>query len=559
MQEKKSFDYSYLIIFFGSLFIFSFLLGNVHLFDWDEANFAEAAREMLLTGNWMQVQIDYHPFWEKPPLFIWLQALSMAVFGINEFAARFPNALIGAATLCALYFVGKAVSTRRVARIWVLVYAGSWLPHFYFKTGIIDPLFNLFVFLAVFQFWKSIAVNHVRNYLWSGMFLGLAVLTKGPAALLICGLCLLVFFIVYKGYQKIKIVNLLLLALTSFVTIFIWFGIDIIQNGWWFTQTFIEYQYRLLTTQDAGHGGPFFYHPLVLLAGCFPASVFLFQYTWNKEQRAKELIGFRSGFGMWMQLLFWVTLILFSIVKTKIIHYSSLCYFPLTFFAAREIYLYYDQGKKLKPVTKTLFLVIGLLLSLSILLLPVVGKHLNWIKDFIQDPFAVANLNAQVSWSYAEMIFGGVLLLVLSISSWMIFRNNAKGIFVLMIVNIVLIEGTMIHFAPKIEEYSQGAAIRFFKSIDEQNQAIYPGVYKSYAYLFYSGKQPEPEGTPKVTAPNIIRGEVDKTLFFVTRNIHHQELLSYYPHLKLVKDENGYQLFQYRSASDTTYKMQSSE
>lgn len=42
-------------------------LGNVHLFDWDEINFAESAREMLATGNYLRVQIDYQPFWEKPP------------------------------------------------------------------------------------------------------------------------------------------------------------------------------------------------------------------------------------------------------------------------------------------------------------------------------------------------------------------------------------------------------------------------------------------------------------------------------------------------------------
>ena len=46
-------------------------LGNVHLFDWDEINFAESAREMINSGNYLTVQINFEPFWEKPPLFIW--------------------------------------------------------------------------------------------------------------------------------------------------------------------------------------------------------------------------------------------------------------------------------------------------------------------------------------------------------------------------------------------------------------------------------------------------------------------------------------------------------
>src|SRR3954468_9363267 len=81
------------------LIFFLPFLGSVHLFDWDEANFAECAREMLVSHDWGRVQVDFQPFWEKPPLFIWMQALSMKALGVNEFAARLPNALCGAATL----------------------------------------------------------------------------------------------------------------------------------------------------------------------------------------------------------------------------------------------------------------------------------------------------------------------------------------------------------------------------------------------------------------------------------------------------------------------------
>ena len=52
-----------------SLLLFIPFLGDVHLFDWDEINFAEAAREMVITGNYSVVQINYQTFFEKPPLF----------------------------------------------------------------------------------------------------------------------------------------------------------------------------------------------------------------------------------------------------------------------------------------------------------------------------------------------------------------------------------------------------------------------------------------------------------------------------------------------------------
>ena len=88
-----------LILFITGIILFIPFLGAAPLFDWDEINFAESAREMLLTGNYSRVQINFQPFWEKPPLFFWMQALSMKLFGINEYAARFPNAVFGIITM----------------------------------------------------------------------------------------------------------------------------------------------------------------------------------------------------------------------------------------------------------------------------------------------------------------------------------------------------------------------------------------------------------------------------------------------------------------------------
>jgi len=148
--------YPYLVLASAILFFIPFL-GSVHLFDWDEINFAESAREMIVTGNFGRVQIDFHPFWEKPPLFFWMQALSMKLFGINEFAARFPNAVIGILTIFLFYLIGKKLYDEKFGLIWSLAYLGSFLPHLYFKSGIIDPFFNFFMFLGVVFLAKSIS------------------------------------------------------------------------------------------------------------------------------------------------------------------------------------------------------------------------------------------------------------------------------------------------------------------------------------------------------------------------------------------------------------------
>jgi len=155
------------LIALGAMLLFVPFLGAVHLFDWDEINFAECAREMLVTGDYLSVQINYQPFWEKPPLFIWMQAASMKIFGINEFAARLPNAICGIITLLFFLNMGRKLVDDNFGWIWLLVYAGSFLPHFYFKSGIIDPWFNLFIFSGIYYFifqrlaWEGIIINEV--------------------------------------------------------------------------------------------------------------------------------------------------------------------------------------------------------------------------------------------------------------------------------------------------------------------------------------------------------------------------------------------------------------
>ena len=82
------------VVIFAALFFIPFL-GRVHLFDWDEVNFAECSREMIKMDDYSRVYINFKPFWEKPPMFFWMQSTAMKIFGVTEFAARFPNAICG--------------------------------------------------------------------------------------------------------------------------------------------------------------------------------------------------------------------------------------------------------------------------------------------------------------------------------------------------------------------------------------------------------------------------------------------------------------------------------
>lgn len=478
-----------LIVLAGAILFIPFL-GATHLFDWDEINFAEASREMLATGNYSIPQINFQPFWEKPPLFFWLQVLFMKVFGVNEFAARFPNAVCGIITLLVLYRLGKKQVDESFGLFWALMYAGSLLPQLYFKSGIIDPWFNLFIFLSVYHLaaYSGPKLFGTKSILLAGLFAGLAVMTKGPVAVLIIGLCYGVYAIAHRFKHFMRVKHILLFLLVTLAVGSIWFAALWANGKQHIIQEFIVYQIRLFRTEDAGHGGPFFYHFIILLIGCFPAAAL--SLLAMKARRNEHSIPFH--FHRWMLILFWVVLILFSIVKTKIVHYSSLCYFPLTFLAAVSFYQLYHRKRTLPNWNKWLQFGTGLLLAIVMVGITFIDRLKPWLLegDRVQDPFAKANLQAQVEWSGFEWIAGALLLVGLLYFVVKSRQNIRSALTVLFLCSMVAINLLIAMITPKVEPYSQGAAIEFYKSKQGQNVIVEPLHFKSYAHLFYAKRPP---------------------------------------------------------------------
>ncbi len=530
-----------ILIFIFSLIYFIPFLGQVHLFDWDEINFAEAAREMLVTHNYFNVQIDYKDFWEKPPLFIWMQMLSMKVFGVNEFAARFPNAMAGVITLITLFRIGRQYLNKQFAWFWVMCYAGTTLTLLYFKSGIMDPWFNLFIFLAIYQFSFLVEKTRKKTYLkalLAGLFLGLAVMVKGPVAVLIAALCLLVYVIVHRFDVPIKLGEIVLLVFTTTITCFMWFGVQMMTDGLWFLREFIIYQIRLFTTQDAGHGGPFFYHWIVLLLGCFPASILMIKSFFMKSMATEH----QRVFLNWMQIMFWVVLILFSIVKTKIVHYSSLCYFPLTFLAAYALY-YMVHGKTRwnKSIHYAIY-TIGVLFSLVLIAFPfLMNRKDQWI-HLVKDAFAVGNLQAKIDWNIMDSSGGFILLAGLIIYFVMNrLHHYRKAIIALFVSIMVMVFFTSVLLVPKIELFSQAAAIRFYESKQNEDAYVQPMYFKSYAHLFYTKKQ-KPTTPLSYDHEWLRSGNIDKPVYIVVKNTKKFELEKY-SDIKLLYEENGFAFF----------------
>lgn len=526
----------YLKIGLLALLLFFPFLGGVHLFDWDEINFAECAREMLATGDWFRPQIDFEPFWEKPPLFIWMQAASMKIFGVGEFAARLPNAICGLLTLLLVYHLGKKLFDKCFGWLWALAWVGSLLPHLYFRSGIIDPWFNLLIFTGLYGFvrfrWQFFRLHEIRGF-WAkygwliggGWLIGLAVMTKGPVAYLIVVLTIAAYWARYKFRGKGYLRHILMMSVAVASVAALWFLAEIALHGSWFVREFLAYQMRLLTTPDSGHGGFFGYHFVVLLLGCFPASVFAIPNLWGDRQPEDELMESdtlcsceRCDFTTWMQILFWVVLILFSLVTTKIVHYSSLAYFPLTYLAALTVW----RAHKFKQCFRSpsfLLPVLGTVIGLAAAALPYLGQNLHLLRPlFERDAFALENLNAQTCWVWWQSV-PGILLAAASVAAGIFWwkKQAWRSAELIFPAGAMFTALTLIFFIRNIESITQGAAIEFYESKIGQDCYVKTVGFKSYAHLFYARKQPR-TGDPTVDDfPNLSRGTVGKPVFFVAK------------------------------------------
>ncbi len=567
----------YLVLFIAlvSALIFIPFLGACPLFDWDEINFAECAREMIITKDYSNVQLYYRAFWEKPPFFIWMQALSMHFFGVNEFAARFPNAICGIVTLNVLFWFGKKFHSQKFALIWCLTYAAALLPHFYFKSGIIDPWFNLFILLSIFnliQVFKDLGAKaSILKALLAGCFLGLAVLTKGPAALIIVALTIICYLIYTKSLSSAFNYKLLLFVLVTIFVASSWFIVEILKGNKKVVYEFIDYQIRLFQTGDAGHDGPFYYHLIVLLLGCFPFSIFFIHSLFMKE----ESNSFQNLTKKIMLCLFWAVMLIFSIVKTKIIHYSSICYFPITFFASNA-FLNQNKSNQLKPVLSLVFWMISIFLSLAFTFVCFIDIFKNNLitKGLIKDQDAILNLQANGHWVGYEFIVG-IIYLIAGIFIFRYFRLKKSrllyiGLLCYLIFNIMAI-GIIV---PRIGLYSQEACVDFYKSKANENCYIETFGFKSYAHLFYGNRLPfhfenqdqknyvekqlnsmESEGRSRIRSfPTaytmwLEHGEVDRDTYIVIKTSK-ESLFSKSPVLKKLYDKNGFS-FYYRKAKPT--------
>lgn len=516
--------------------VWSIGLGWVELFDWDEVNFAECAREMRASGEYLYAQIGFLPFWEKPPLFFWLQALSMELWGENAWGSRFPNVIVSVLTLALLFLLGKRWHGPAFGVVWVGLHGMALLPSFYARSGLIDPLFNLWMLGATVAGVEVLRKRDWRYGMAFGLLAGLATLTKGPVGLLMPSLAVGTVAIAarrWKGLFRIVLFGGGAYALL----VGSWIALLAIKGSIHLLKDFWAYQWRLFATADAGHGGPWYYHFVVVGAGMFPASVFAVGLVPLRRQLK------RIPFPAWgvLALGAW-TLVVFSLVRTKILHYSSLSYYTVSYVGA---WVWQQRRAKGQQSFWTATAIGGLLLGLLTVAAGLLLYHWrSWIGS-IQDPFVRAALESQpVQWSGIEGWPGLVLLVGVGLMG--VLPLSALGRLLLLGMSLQVWQlATLSVFAWRAEAYSQKPLREFCQEKAREGAILWPVGFKSYIPFFYGRMplqaSPRQVGSLEEFARQLLAGEAPFPVYFVSRVDRYEPFVQVH-RLEVIARRGGYVL-----------------
>ena len=252
-------------------------LGAASFWDPDEAHYAQTTRELITTGNWLTPYYNDQPFFDKPILFHWLQAVPMGILGSTETAARLVPALAALAIVGFTWWLGAALVSSEVGFAAALLLTVNPALVALARYGILDTVFTVFLFGGLAMLTVAMLRDRPRLQ-WTGYaFVGLATFTKGPIALALCASAV-VLLALLSGDMRRRLVSLqwplgLLVILLLSVP---WFAYMWYQYRWTFLNAyFLDENLRLFSGSRFANAPPWWFYLQVVATGLLPWTAML--------------------------------------------------------------------------------------------------------------------------------------------------------------------------------------------------------------------------------------------------------------------------------------------
>jgi 4-amino-4-deoxy-L-arabinose transferase-like glycosyltransferase len=250
-------------------------LGSPALWEPDEGRYAEIAREMVVSGEYITPRDDQVRYFEKPPLVYWAEAVAIRLFGADEFAVRLPAALFTIGQVAATCLIGEAMFGAAAGFAGAVVLALCPLVFAFARFATLDPALAFFLTAAAGAFYFAAECPDFSGgagrawMLIASAMLALGTLAKGPVALVLGGSVALIWILLEGRGREVRRMPLLSCVAVYAVIVTPWFLLTAMRNpgfaGFFFVHEHLE---RFVSSREHGWG-PYFFIPVVV-AGTWP-------------------------------------------------------------------------------------------------------------------------------------------------------------------------------------------------------------------------------------------------------------------------------------------------
>jgi 4-amino-4-deoxy-L-arabinose transferase-like glycosyltransferase len=256
-------------------FLDLYRLGVPALFDQDESQYGEIAREMAESGDPVTLRVNGQPWFVHPPFYIWLVVAASRILGFSEFSIRIWSVVFSVLAVYATVLLGRDLFNPRVGLLAGAVLAVTLQYLFQSRLAVFDTVLIAWMLLALRAFFRAYRSGRKEEYVQFFLFAGLATVTKGPIGLVLPGLVAAAFVTVRRAWGRWREVpwaeGLGIYAVVGLS----WYVVETVRYGWTFVATNVgAYTIGRFFGVVEQHSGPWFFYVPVALLGAFPWTTF---------------------------------------------------------------------------------------------------------------------------------------------------------------------------------------------------------------------------------------------------------------------------------------------
>jgi 4-amino-4-deoxy-L-arabinose transferase-like glycosyltransferase len=288
MVSKRLDSYWFILLLVAATIIVTINLGSLPLRDWDEGTVAQVAREIseapLGSLRWLYPTLGNVPYHNKPPLMHILIAFCYSLWGVHEWTARLPGAVLTAISVPLLYFIGREIFHQRTAAIYSALIYVTMLPVVrHGRLAMLDGASVCFFLVMMLCLLRS--RRNLRYCLGVGIGLGLICLTKGMLGVLFGAIAFV--FLLWDTPRLLTSVYMWLGIFIGCLPIGLWYAAQWFQYGNTFTNVgMVDQSLSRIWQPVEGHSQPIWYYPLEIVKYTHPWFLFLFssfRLTWRNR------------------------------------------------------------------------------------------------------------------------------------------------------------------------------------------------------------------------------------------------------------------------------------